>query len=95
MVATGIVLAVACANVGSLQLARARAREDELRTRISLGAGRARVIRQLLTENGWVGLLAGAVALFLSWALLKVSVLAISNALPAEYASSSLTLLPI
>ena len=87
MIATGIVLAVACANVGSLQLGRARAREDELRTRMSLGAGRGRVIRQLLTENGLVGLLAGAAALFLSWALLKVAVLVISNALPAEYAS--------
>ena len=71
MSATAIVLAVACANVASLQLARARSRENELRTRLSLGAGRMRVIRQLLTESILVGLLTGTLALPLTWALLK------------------------
>lgn len=69
--ATGVVLAVACANVASLQLARARSRESELRTRLSLGASRLRVIRQLLTESALVGLLGGTLALFFAWALLK------------------------
>jgi len=85
MAAAGMVLAVACANVGSLQLARARSREDELRTRISLGASRLRVIRQLVTESGLVGLLAGVLALLFSWTFLKVSVSLIANALPVEY----------
>ncbi len=85
MAAAGMVLAVACANVGSLQLARARSRENELRTRISLGASRLRVIRQLVTESGLLGLLAGVLALLFSWAFLKVSVILIANALPVEY----------
>lgn len=85
MAAAGMVLAVACANVGSLQLARARSRENELRTRISLGASRLRVIRQLMTESALLGLLAGVVALPFTWTLLKVSVVLIGNALPVEY----------
>jgi hypothetical protein len=84
MAAAAMVLVVACANVGSLQLARARSREHELRTRMSLGASRGRVIRQLVTESALVGILAGAVALF-TWALLKGAVAAMANAVPGEY----------
>jgi predicted permease len=84
MFATLMVLAVASANAGSLQLARARSREAELRTRLSLGATRLRVMRQLLTENALVGLLAGAVALPFSWALLKAGVHAFIEAMPVE-----------
>jgi predicted permease len=85
MGAAGMVLAVACANVGSLQLARARSRENELRTRQSLGATRLRVIRQLVTESALLGFLAGVLALLFTWAFLKVSVILITNALPVEY----------
>jgi putative ABC transport system permease protein len=85
MAAAGMVLAVACANVGSLQLARARSRENELRTRLSLGASRIRLIRQLLTESALVGLLAGVLALLFTWALLKVAVILTTNALPVEF----------
>jgi predicted permease len=85
MAAAGMVLAVACANVASLQLARARSRQHELRTRLSLGASRRRVIRQLLTESALLGLMAGAIALLFTSALLKASVALAAEAFPAEY----------
>ncbi|HEY3742783.1 MAG TPA: ADOP family duplicated permease [Bryobacteraceae bacterium] len=85
MAAAAMVLVVACANVASLQLARARARENELRTRMSLGASRLRVIRQLITESALVGILAGGVALLLTWTILKFAVVAMSNAIPGQY----------
>ena len=80
-----MVLVVACANVGSLQLARSRSREAEFKIRASLGAGRFRLIRQLITESAVVGVLAGGLALLVNWALLKAGVLMMANAFPGEY----------
>lgn len=87
MVAAAMLLAVACADVGSLQLARARSRQNELRTRLSLGASRARIIRQLLTESALLGLLAGLIALLLTWTLLQIAATFLAQDLPAEYGS--------
>ena len=84
MLATAMVLVIACANVASLQLARAASRQNELGVRISLGATRRRLIRQLLTESALLGLTAGAVALLCSWAMLRILAKLAKDTLPAN-----------
>jgi predicted permease len=85
--AFGLVLILACANVANMLLARGVARQRELGTRLALGAGRAQLIRQLVTECVVLVLPAAALGYAIAWIAIEIGLRTLFATLPADLAA--------
>ena len=82
MATVGLVMLIACTNVANLLLVRAESRQHDLAIRAALGAGRARIARELLLESVLLGLMGGVLSVGVAWAGLRMLIAAGPTNLP-------------